>query len=544
MNTLAGLFSIQARSIKGSVSPLLASLLFSLITTAVCGAQNGTLSADARRDLEVRPGVVYLRGELVGSFQGDLDGTFVKVPCTVRWSGTGFLYRPDGYLITNGHVAQWANMKDPAAGTAQRLKLRECVTGELTKRGVDHRVTEMLASYIAERMRIASQLTVFLDNGTQHYVGEIKAYSDPITSDGKDVAIVKIDGNNLPTVPLGDSNGVNVYDHVFVIGYPGDANISESSFLVATSSDGIISALKVKDQSSTPLLQTNTNINHGNSGAPAFDASGHVIGIATFGSSNAPGFNFLVPISTAMEFVRQAGAEPQRGAFDKTWREALDAYSGEDWSQAHSLLNDVLEMIPNQPEAQKLQLQAAAYERQENPLRRVKEAVGLPALVGFAAIVALTAGLLVWLLVRKPRAAAPPVPYKRVTVAPVDPANDALRIIDASPKATAAASNSFGTLHVSGGPLTGNRFPIPKAGLLIGRDPTKCTVVLADDSISKEHAWVVPLDNGVAVIDRNSSNGTFVNSVDSPRINKVVLRHGDRVYLGKLNGTVFTYFSA
>ena len=79
---------------------------------------------------------------------------------------------------------------------------------------------------------------------------------------------------------------------------------------------------------------------------------------------------------------------------------------------------------------------------------------------------------------------------------------------------------------------------------MIGRDPAKCTVVLSDDSVSKEHAWVVPLDNGVAIIDRNSANGTYVNSVDSPRINKVVLRHGDRVFLGRKNGTVFTYYSA
>jgi pSer/pThr/pTyr-binding forkhead associated (FHA) protein len=107
-----------------------------------------------------------------------------------------------------------------------------------------------------------------------------------------------------------------------------------------------------------------------------------------------------------------------------------------------------------------------------------------------------------------------------------------------------AADQSYGSLIVSGGPLTGNRFQVTKAGLTIGRDPAKCTVVLADDSISKEHAFVVPVENGVALIDRNSANGTYVNSTDSPRINKVVLRHGDRVYLGKKNPTVFTYYTS
>jgi len=62
--------------------------------------------------------------------------------------------------------------------------------------------------------------------------------------------------------------------------------------------------------------------------------------------------------------------------------------------------------------------------------------------------------------------------------------------------------------------------------------------------VSKEHAWVVPLDNGVAVIDRNSSNGTYVNSTDSPRINKVILKDGDRIFVGRSNPTEIMYLSS
>jgi len=91
--------------------------------------------------------------------------------------------------------------------------------------------------------------------------------------------------------------------------------------------------------------------------------------------------------------------------------------------------------------------------------------------------------------------------------------------------------------------LNGNRFPIPKAGVLIGRDSTKCNIVIADDTVSKEHAWVVPVDHEVVVIDRGSSNGTYVNSTDSPRVNKVALKNGDRLYIGKKGAAVLTYFS-
>ena len=103
---------------------------------------------------------------------------------------------------------------------------------------------------------------------------------------------------------------------------------------------------------------------------------------------------------------------------------------------------------------------------------------------------------------------------------------------------------SFGTLHITSGALTGNQFAIPKAGLLIGRDSTKCNVVLADETVSKEHAWVVPLDSEVVIIDRGSSNGTYVNSTDTPGINRVTLKNGDRVYIGKKGAAVLTYFSS
>ena len=78
---------------------------------------------------------------------------------------------------------------------------------------------------------------------------------------------------------------------------------------------------------------------------------------------------------------------------------------------------------------------------------------------------------------------------------------------------------------------------------MIGRSP-KCQLVLQDDTVSSEHAWIVPVSEGVVVIDRGSSNGTYVNSVESPRVSKVNLRNGDRVFLGKKGTNVITYFTS
>jgi len=78
----------------------------------------------------------------------------------------------------------------------------------------------------------------------------------------------------------------------------------------------------------------------------------------------------------------------------------------------------------------------------------------------------------------------------------------------------------------------------------VGRDPSLCSVVLQDDTVSKEHAWIVPLDNGVAVIDRSSANGTYVNSTDSPRISKMLLKSGDHIFIGRKDATEITYFGS
>jgi pSer/pThr/pTyr-binding forkhead associated (FHA) protein len=108
----------------------------------------------------------------------------------------------------------------------------------------------------------------------------------------------------------------------------------------------------------------------------------------------------------------------------------------------------------------------------------------------------------------------------------------------------AAAEQSYGSVQVTAGSLAGRKFKIAKSGILIGTDQAKCQICVTEDAISHEHAWIVPVDNRVVVIDRGSTNGTYINSVDSPRVSKVGLQNGDRIYLGKKGTVVLTYFSS
>ncbi len=87
------------------------------------------------------------------------------------------------------------------------------------------------------------------------------------------------------------------------------------------------------------------------------------------------------------------------------------------------------------------------------------------------------------------------------------------------------------------GLLTNRTFTIGPKGLMIGRDPSRCQVIIADDEISRLHAWVGLNDLGEVVIrDNDSANGTFVNKA---RVREKVLRPTDEISLGSSHRHLF-----
>ena len=146
--------------------------------------------------------------------------------------------------------------------------------------------------------------------------------SDPLT----DIAVLRIDGSNLPELQLGNSGEVDVGDYVVAIGNPFG--------LGQTVTAGIVSALArgLSDEGYESYIQTDAPINPGNSGGPLVGMDGTVIGInsALFGPGANVGIGFAVPASTArfvMEQILEHG-EVRRGQIGVAIADTLPPQGG------------------------------------------------------------------------------------------------------------------------------------------------------------------------------------------------------------------------
>src|ERR1700722_2311984 len=181
----------------------------------------------------------------------------LPVPAQEVKSGSGFIFHPDGYILTNNHVV--------ADSTEQ---------------------------------------VVVLPNGN-------RIPAKLVATDPKiDLALLKIPGSNFPTLPIGESRKISVMDPVLAMGFPMYSTIGYG----VSAYDGKINAVRQSEHA--PLFQIDANINPGNSGGPLLNDRGEVIGIVvskinamqlakTMGAIPER-INFAIPIDKARSMIRVA----------------------------------------------------------------------------------------------------------------------------------------------------------------------------------------------------------------------------------------------
>jgi pSer/pThr/pTyr-binding forkhead associated (FHA) protein len=90
----------------------------------------------------------------------------------------------------------------------------------------------------------------------------------------------------------------------------------------------------------------------------------------------------------------------------------------------------------------------------------------------------------------------------------------------------------IGIVSFTSGKLAGRSFPIPEAGLLVGRNSNDVDIAIGHPNISRRHVWIGPRQDRVLLVDFNTTNGTFLNDPNGPRaMGKIVLEPGTTVIL-------------
>jgi hypothetical protein len=178
---------------------------------------------------------------------------------------------------------------------------------------------------------------------------------------GNDVAIIHVDGlTDMPSVPIGDSDAVSPTDTLTIIGYPGNGDMNHynqgnpsivpNDFLTESINQVYVSAIKTNDAGGK-LIQVGGNVEHGDSGGPALNAAGEIVGVVSFGGTDMPdGTSFMQASSNALPLIQQAGIDTTPGTFEKLWTQALADFgstaSGH-WHKAAQELQTIQSNYPN-----------------------------------------------------------------------------------------------------------------------------------------------------------------------------------------------------
>ena len=143
----------------------------------------------------------------------------------------------------------------------------------------------------------ADEVTVTLKDGRE-LRGEVLG-EDPLT----DVAVIKVEASELPTVSIGNSDSLRSGEWAIAIGNPlGLDNTVTAGIISATGRSS--SQIRVPDQR-VQFIQTDAAINPGNSGGPLLNEAGEVIGVNTAIIGNAQGLGFAIPINQARDIANE-----------------------------------------------------------------------------------------------------------------------------------------------------------------------------------------------------------------------------------------------
>jgi S1-C subfamily serine protease len=174
-----------------------------------------------------------------------------------------------------------------------------------------------------------------------------------------DIAIVHVNMENTPSIPLGDSSAVAEQDNLTIIGFPGNGDIGDpdkpdpTSYLTSSVNQIYVSSIK-QNASQGTLIQVGGNVEPGDSGGPALDSNGDIVGIVSFYNQDGDGpdgTSFLQASSSAQNVLSTLPTiDLKPGKLQQAWQQAFAQYtstSADHWQQASADFQNIESAYPD-----------------------------------------------------------------------------------------------------------------------------------------------------------------------------------------------------
>ncbi|HKF39054.1 MAG TPA: S1C family serine protease [Ktedonobacteraceae bacterium] len=344
---------------------------------AYADGPGGNVSDPVIRAVDIaKPAVVriitVLNGQLTVHFSPTQSVTFPQGGngYPIGLSGSGTFITAQGDILTADHVInpphadldqflQQQAAQDVANYMNQTLKVNPPITP-------DQVTAELASGQLASDTQYSTpQSQVYLStdftgplnvqdirNVPANQVAPVDKIEKESAVNQSDVAIIHVSNmNDLAMVQLGNSSNVQQQDNLTIIGFPGNGDIAGNSatdLLTLSVNKVFVSSMKTTD-TGAPVIQVGGNVEHGDSGGPALDDQGNIVGIVSFGAAGPGSTSFLQASNSAQTLVQSLGLNTTPGPFQNAWLQAFTDYASSapgHWHKAQQELQQIAAHYP------------------------------------------------------------------------------------------------------------------------------------------------------------------------------------------------------
>lgn len=385
---MALLAALGAPALAAPSSPLASSASSAPSARADSRPPGGNVSDPVVRNVDIAaPAVVRIFMIYSASITFNLCGRVASLPPDgssygIAFSGSGAFISANGDILTAGHVVDDSkdsleegvfevlapDIADLLDNNLACLHLSTPLTpddianGAVQSLGIPYQVTTtepvihvFQSTNYTGPVSVGGSVNRLRDiiNGVPHPLAKVLAFSDFLKDD---LAVIHVDLSDTPSIALDDSSQVAPTDKLTVLGYPGNGdldpelggNIPTNLFTLSINTM-TVSALK-QNADGSQLIQVGGNIEHGDSGGPAIDAAGKIVGVVSFSETDTPiGTFFFRSSDSALPLIQQAGVSVKPGPFELAWQQAFDDYASSapgHWHKAATELNALASKYP------------------------------------------------------------------------------------------------------------------------------------------------------------------------------------------------------